>query len=191
MGPSGTAAILSNGAIIRWEVDGGATITMQLTATRGGARRSLGAGRFLGVERLPWVVIARQYNEPVEDHFLTADVVSVNVDTGLERTEFSFEPDYDANLALWRANALTSPGDFEVNAGVRYCDGFLFVPVGSKVYRYAYRDPGYQHPLVMSATGKLLDAPTASSIIVQRSDGDWLLTAQPHRIVARRIVLRR
>jgi hypothetical protein len=140
-------------------------------------------GRLIGVEQLPWVVLALQpVTGPVEDHFLISRVQRVNVRNGKTGSPLEFHPDYEANRKLWQAGAMPA-GRWDTLEGTRLCGDFVFVAIGDKIYRYAYADPELQHPLLVSPTGLLVMALNAATIIVERNDGrKWLLSIAPKQI---------
>lgn len=180
-----TVERLSDGTVIQQAISDGATLSIQLQARLQGRTQYLGRGSFMGVAQLPWIVVSLSLNGPVEEHFLSAEIASINIRNGARRKDFTFEPDREANYSRWTEGS--SSGMTDTISSVRYCQGSVFFPSGSLLYRYAYSDPERQRPLLVSRDGTLADVLTANDVIVWRGDGRWLLHIGSRRVTADRL----
>ncbi len=107
----------------------------------------------------------------MQDHFLSLNVVVVDLRTGRYTARYYYEPDYDANLSAY--DQLITPGS---SGGKNAVDGqTLYMTIGPRLYRYHLGPPKGQRPLLISSLGTYIGGPYAGALYVSRPDGVWAL----------------
>jgi outer membrane protein assembly factor BamB len=174
--------------------EAGATINVIQQIVRlgphGGLREIVGdqAWRVLDV-RIPYAVIAGDWTmEEVQDRFLTIDVERVDLRDGRILGQYHYEPDYDANVALYKTNAFAGQGEYTDFPPRLRADGdWLYVALANKLYRYRLAAAERQRPLLVAAKATFLGGPSRGVVFVNRADGVWALTPADRAIHARRV----
>lgn len=171
---------LLNGFALQSTIGSGATMDSVQRLVRLGDHGGVAAARWdeaWGVldVRLPQVVFRGEWAlGEVQEHVLTIDVEKADIRNANALVRFHFEPDYDANDALYEAGLLQS-GEESYRIKLRADQEFIYPVIGKRLYRYRLAHPKNQRPLLVDDGGIFIGGPYRGALYVARVGGVWAL----------------